>query len=86
MGELEGERDEEERGGADVLIHVEFHEGRDGEECEPWTWARCSPRRPSYDGFCGYVVCMGWINMSTVGIGDVSAGIRGGRSLRKDAP
>jgi len=30
MGEIEGERDEEERGDADVLIRIEFHEGRDG--------------------------------------------------------
>jgi hypothetical protein len=30
VGELEGKNDEEERGDADVLIRIEFHEGRDG--------------------------------------------------------
>lgn len=30
MGELEGERDEGERGDVDVLIRIEFQEGSDG--------------------------------------------------------
>jgi len=38
MWELEGERDEEERGDVDVLRRIEFQLGSDvGKECGPWT-------------------------------------------------